>query len=636
MGTPAAHRSPESQAASPSSSLTAWLADVWHLLLALIVTTVTCLASGALKTMAGEIAPIWLTNAVLLSQLMAASRRQRYWVFAGGVLGNLAANLYVGESLAVSASYSSADIVEVLIAFAFAPRVSTVSELVRLKPLVRFVTGGVLLAPAVSGVLATVLLRGELDGQLLLNLANWFISDALSLAIFTPAALVFWTGEVAQLLRTDQLRKTTFLLLLVCIVTTGVFGQSRLPLLYWALPPIVLLAFQADFAGVMVGLLLCLAIAVSFTMRGSGPLWVFPYETMQGRIFGLQLFLVAALGIALPITATQVLRNRLFRMLRDGERRYRVLAENASDIVMSLGLDGRLTYVSPRITAWLGHSPDQLIGTCLPDLALSGDRNALAEAIEKVASGEPEASQASRLLHRNGGAVWMEAHLRCVIDPFSGKPDSLTATVRNITEQKLAAQRAADERAELQGLAFRDGLTGLFNRRHFDRELGRHWQQKSRADKRGTLAVIMADVDAYKSYNDCYGHQRGDECLRTVAAAISSAASRVTDTVARYGGEEFALILPDTAGEGALIVAERIRTAVECLGIPHEASSSGIVTISVGVAATQAGQDSDPAMLVGAADRALYAAKRQGRNCICVADIDEAEPTEYELLVKRG
>jgi len=133
----------------------------------------------------------------------------------------------------------------------------------------------------------------------------------------------------------------------------------------------------------------------------------------------------------------------------------------------------------------------------------------------------------------------METHLRCVIDPFSGKPDSLTATIRNITEQKLADQRAADERAELQGLAFRDGQTGLFNRRHFDRELGRHWQQKSRADKRGILAVIMADVDAYKSYNDCYGHQRGDECLRTFAAAISSAASRVTDTVARYGGEEF-------------------------------------------------------------------------------------------------
>ncbi|MEX3840415.1 diguanylate cyclase domain-containing protein [Paraburkholderia sp. BR10879] len=590
-----------------------------------MVTTLTCLASGALKTMAGEIAPIWLTNAVLLSQLMVAPPRRRYSVFAGGVLGNLAANLFVGESFGVSASYSSADIVEVLIALAFAPRISTVSEMVRARPLTRFVAGGVLLAPAVSGVLAMTLLHGRLSGRLLPDLANWFISDALSLAIFTPAALVFWTGDVAHLLRADQRRKTAFLLLVVCIATVGVFGQSRFPLLYWALPPIVLLAFQADLAGVMVGLLLCLAIAVSFTLRGTGPLWVFPYETMQGRIFGLQLFLVAALGIALPITATQAQRNRLFMMLRDGERRYRVLAENATDIVMSLGLDGRLTYVSPRITSLLGHSPEHLTGTHLTDLALADDRDALAAAIAKVASGEVEASETSRLRHMNGSVLWMEAHLRCVIEPFSGKPDSLTATVRDITERTLLEKRAAEERAELRGLAFRDGLTGLFNRRHFDRELAHHWQQESRADKRGYLAVIMTDVDAYKSYNDFYGHQRGDECLRIVAGTIASSAARFTDTVARYGGEEFALILRDTDRDGALVVAERIRQAVESLRLPHRGSNSGIVTISLGVAVLHTSDGHDPTLLVAAADRALYAAKRQGRNCTCVADrVDEA------------
>jgi diguanylate cyclase (GGDEF)-like protein len=178
----------------------------------------------------------------------------------------------------------------------------------------------------------------------------------------------------------------------------------------------------------------------------------------------------------------------------------------------------------------------------------------------------------------------------------------------------------------LQGLAFRDGLTGLFNRRHFDRELEHHWQQESRADKRGYLAVVMMDVDAYKSYNDFYGHQRGDECLRTLAEAIASSATRSTDIVARYGGEEFSLILRDTNQEGALVVAERIRHRIERLRIPHEASSSGIVTISLGVAAMRARDDGAPTLLVGAADRALYAAKRQGRNCTCAAnDIDEEE-----------
>src|SRR5258706_8729345 len=196
----------------------------------------TCMVSGALKTMGGEIAPIWLTNAVLLAQLMVAPPRRWYWVLAGGTLGNLAANL-LGESLAVSMSYTGADILEVAIAFRFAPRVATVVELIRPKPLVRLLVGGVLLAPIVSGIVATTLLRGQLSGHMLPNLANWFVSDALSLVIFTPAAVVFWTGEVTHLLRADRRWKTGLLLLLVCTVTTGVFGQNSVQLLYWALPP---------------------------------------------------------------------------------------------------------------------------------------------------------------------------------------------------------------------------------------------------------------------------------------------------------------------------------------------------------------------------------------------------------------
>ncbi|WP_233809529.1 bifunctional diguanylate cyclase/phosphodiesterase [Paraburkholderia sp. HP33-1] len=591
-------------------------------MLALAVTTVACLASGILKTMAGEIAPIWLTNAVLLAQMMVAPPRQRHWVFAGGVLGNLAANLLFGESLRVAFSYSSADILEVLVAFLFAPGISTVAELIRPRALVRFLTGGVLVAPIASGLVATTLLRGQLTGYQLPNLANWFVSDALSLAIFTPAAVVVWTGEVTHLLRADRRWKTAFLLLLVCVVTAGVFGQSRFELLYWALPPIVLLAFLADLAGVLVGLLLCLTIAVSFTMHGSGPLWMLPYQSMQGRIFALQLFLVAALGIALPISATQAQRNRLIALLREGERRYRILAENATDIVMSMTLDGTLTYVSPRATAVIGIAPDGLIGTRYPDLVLSDDRHALAMVIENLGTGATEAYQVSRFRRPDGRVLWMETYLRPVINAFSGKPEALTATAHDITERKVAEQRLADERVELHGLAFRDGLTGLFNRRHFDRELAFQWRKEARTDQRGFVAVVMADVDAYKSYNDHYGHRAGDECLRAIAQTIASSARRPSDVVARYGGEEFGLILKETDQQGALVVAERIRQGVENLRIPHAASGTGIVTVSLGVAVQRAADGGDGSGLVEAADRALYTAKRRGRNQTCVAHPD--------------
>jgi diguanylate cyclase (GGDEF)-like protein/PAS domain S-box-containing protein len=451
---------------------------------------------------------------------------------------------------------------------------------------------------------------------------DWFASHALGLAIFTPAAVACWTGEVFHLLHAGRRKRNGLLLLLVCIVTIGVFAQSRFHLLYWALPPIALMAFQADASAVLVGPLMCLAIAVWFTMHGSGPFWIEPYGSMQARIFALQLYLVAALAIALPISVAQAQRNRLIARLRDGERRYQVLAENATDIVMSVGLDGRIIYVSPRIIPVLGYAPEDLIGVRYSELVLPDDCDAIVTAFESLTAAKAEVSLDSRLRRPDGQARWIKTYLRLVVDPFSGKPEMLAVTVRDITERKTAEQRLADERTELQGLAFRDGLTGLFNRRHFDRELERVWRQHTHAESRNPVAAMMIDIDAFKSYNDHDGHQSGDECLRRVAQAIASAARRPTDIAARYGGEEFALILADTDQHGALIVAERIRAGIENLRIPHPACQTGIVTISVGVAAQRPGEDGDGSALVAAADKALYSAKQRGRNRACMVDTD--------------
>jgi len=134
----------------------------------------------------------------------------------------------------------------------------------------------------------------------------------------------------------------------------------------------------------------------------------------------------------------------------------------------------------------------------------------------------------------------------------------------------------------------------------------------------------MVDIDAYKSYNDHYGHQRGDDGLRKIAQTIASSARRPPDIVARYGGEEFALILNDTDLHGAQVVAERIRLAVENLQIPHLAADTGVVTVSLGVAAQHVLQGGDASSLVAAADEALYLAKRRGRNQTCVAENGDA------------
>jgi diguanylate cyclase (GGDEF)-like protein len=191
----------------------------------------------------------------------------------------------------------------------------------------------------------------------------------------------------------------------------------------------------------------------------------------------------------------------------------------------------------------------------------------------------------------------------------------MTAALTARALYRAAIRDAHGEQAqiELLKLAARDPLTGLANRRRFDEALQTEWLRASRDAKQ--LSLLMIDVDHFKAYNDAHGHQKGDECLRLVAAAIAREAVRPSDLVARYGGEEFAVILPDTSRRGAVTVAERIRSAVEVPSSQHAGSrGERPITVSVGAATTAASPEGNLAKLVFAADTALYEAKRTGRN----------------------
>lgn len=171
---------------------------------------------------------------------------------------------------------------------------------------------------------------------------------------------------------------------------------------------------------------------------------------------------------------------------------------------------------------------------------------------------------------------------------------------------------------ELTRLSAVDGLTGIANRRQFDEALAREWRRCQRAGE--PLSMLMGDVDFFKQYNDRYGHQAGDECLRTVAGCLLEKLRRPADIVARYGGEEFAVILPDTGFEGAMRVAEAMRSGVQSLSLPHEGSTFGVVTASFGVATMLPERADGMPNLLSAADWALYEAKRHGRNCVHAAE----------------
>jgi diguanylate cyclase (GGDEF)-like protein len=163
-----------------------------------------------------------------------------------------------------------------------------------------------------------------------------------------------------------------------------------------------------------------------------------------------------------------------------------------------------------------------------------------------------------------------------------------------------------------------DGLTGLANRRQFDEIIGREWRRAMREQR--SLSLLMLDIDHFKAYNDNYGHQEGDDCLKKVAAVIAESAKRPYDLAARYGGEEFMAVLPDTDLQRAVEIAEKLRIAVELLGVPHAYSSAAnVVTISVGAASLVPERGLDPSHVIKLVDTALYAAKRDGRNRVRAA-----------------
>jgi diguanylate cyclase (GGDEF)-like protein/PAS domain S-box-containing protein len=330
-------------------------------------------------------------------------------------------------------------------------------------------------------------------------------------------------------------------------------------------------------------------------------------------IFVLALIsLIAVIGLYL---VRQLQRGqRMVVALAAKEANFRMLAEGSSDMVTRIGLDERIHYVSPSSLGIVGWPPDQLTGT--PALAgvnpldLPGVQEIVA-ALKRGALEETRVTYRSR--HRDKSEVWIESTLR-VTRKVSGEIDGVVAISRDVTEQK-------DLEGKLATLAIEDGLTGLANRRRFDERLLEEWGRAHR--EKTSLALLMIDLDHFKSFNDQYGHPAGDECLRVVARILVTEARRTADLAARYGGEEFAILLPNTDAAGCARIGERIRRELLGAAIAHARNlPSGLVTASLGGAVCRPGTEryAGHASLVETADRALYAAKHAGRDRLVMAD----------------
>ena len=232
----------------------------------------------------------------------------------------------------------------------------------------------------------------------------------------------------------------------------------------------------------------------------------------------------------------------------------------------------------------------------------------------------------SQTLHKAPFPLYVDARARnermqqaVAVTPIAvaGSERHCLIQITDVTVAVNREQLLRQQALELRSQTFSDGLTGIANRRHFDVAM----EKEVRRAKRGNqpLSLLMIDIDCFKAYNDHYGHQQGDDCLIKVAHALSSMLHRPTDLIARYGGEEFGVILPEMDAQQSRALAETMRLQIAQLGIPHtNAGASQHVTVSVGVATQTPEHPVEAVDLIGAADRALYMAKRTGRDRVVV------------------
>lgn len=344
------------------------------------------------------------------------------------------------------------------------------------------------------------------------------------------------------------------------------------------------------------------------------------------------LFVLATILVFVGIVswiATQLHESHLDRVrtedaLRESEMRFRLIAENGSDVVSLHDVTGRVIYVSPSCERVLGFLPEEMARMAPFAIVHPEDSERMERHFHQLIRGEPVPSIQCRMLHKTGRHIWLDMMWRAVI----GKDDAvsrLQVSSRDITESKQYEKRLEEAQrklrvqqeklyeanSRLEALAATDGLTGLKNRRAFEERLE---EEVGRTRRHGhPLSLILLDIDHFKAYNDTYGHPKGDEVLRQFGRLLKRA-MRETDFPARYGGEEFAIILPNTEHTGAHELAERLRIAIESATWEDRS-----ITASVGVAGISR-EVSTAESLLDHADRALYRSKQTGRNRVTVAE----------------
>jgi diguanylate cyclase (GGDEF)-like protein/PAS domain S-box-containing protein len=333
-----------------------------------------------------------------------------------------------------------------------------------------------------------------------------------------------------------------------------------------------------------------------------------PLRNRHGDLIGLA-------GVIRDITE----KKRLTQEVVDSKNLLSQAMTEMSDGLAMFDPDGRLVFCNDQYRAAFPRSAyARQPGAHISDIVRAVVRNAERIDVSPDVGEDWIHASAAQLFQTRDTEIplfdgrWLSLRTRLASD------GSALVVVSDISSMKRSEEQLKLLAQEMRGLAYTDALTGIANRRVFDDAIA---EEFTRARRSGSpLSVLLIDVDHFKAYNDSYGHLEGDKCLQAIGEVLRSMPLRPSEVAARFGGEEFAILLPGTDSDGAVRLAETLRAALHRRTLPHRASSKSIVTVSVGVAnMSEASTFATSAELVEAADRALYDAKRQGRDRVGVA-----------------
>ncbi len=331
-------------------------------------------------------------------------------------------------------------------------------------------------------------------------------------------------------------------------------------------------------------------------------------------------------------TESEIMKGELIK----SESEYRAIVETASDLIFKLDPDQNITFINSAFK-YLGYDSSELLGQPIVNFIDVEDVEETLPLIATKGIGPLATSSLEVKFKSNSDSVITEQinSSPFLLDAFGiwNVPDELVfkkvperrflgtlCIAREITELKQIENELRKHKSqlitineELKMISKMDGLTKIFNRRWFDETIDQEWKRATR--EKIPLALIIFDIDFFKKFNDNYGHQAGDECLRKIAQTACDTFKRPGDLLARYGGEEFAVILPNTDEDGAFIIGELLREKIETLEIEFAKNQNALdLTVSLGVASMIPPSNEEFPTLISQADKALYQAKDRGRN----------------------